>query len=67
MMPDDPDPQTEAEFWAALGYEMQKTEEPDLVFFGPPKTDHVFHDAPVNLDAADEAEPVPTWGECFTW
>jgi len=66
-MPDDQDAQTDAEFWVALGYEMQKTEEADIEFFGAPMTDHVFHDAPVNLDEPVEPEPVPSWGECFTW
>ncbi len=73
-MPDNQDAQTDAEFWVALGYEMQKAEEQaaeqGIQFFGEKTSDHVFHDGPVDLDEMMdpvEPEPIPTWGETFNW
>lgn len=59
--------QTDAEFWGALAYEMQDHEEPTIEVIGAVDTDHVFHDAPVELDDPLDVGTIPPWGESFTW
>lgn len=66
-MPEKFEPLTDAEFWAALGCEMQKVDDPTLEFIQDTTSDTVFHAEPVSFDEPVEPEPVPTWGECFTW
>lgn len=66
-MPTPPDPKSDAAFWAALGYEMQDEPEAPIDVIGMDGTDYVFHDAPVPLDDPVDPEPLPSWGEVFTW
>lgn len=65
-----PDPDTDAAFWAALGLELEarvERDDPVIEFVAMEGSDHVFHAAPPDTDAVDEPEPLPVWGEVFTW
>lgn len=69
-MPTPPEEQSDAAFWAALSLEMQsqlEREDPALEFIGLETTDDVFHTSPPVPDPVEEPEPLPTWGEVFTW